>query len=102
MIAAVILMLVFVDRVQGLHIIAALVILIREIAVSGLRAFLASLQVSVPVSQLAKWKTTFQLVALGALLLAGAVPPWPWVHTVGLLSLWRSEENTYELQSQMS
>ncbi|HEY9552902.1 CDP-diacylglycerol--glycerol-3-phosphate 3-phosphatidyltransferase [Allosphingosinicella sp.] len=88
MIAAVILMLVFVDRVQGLHIIAALVILIREIAVSGLREFLASLQVSVPVSQLAKWKTTFQLVALGALILAGAVPQWPWVHTVGLISLW--------------
>src|SRR3546814_20485186 len=84
MIAAVILMLVFVDRVQGLHIIAALVILIREIAVSGLREFLASLQVSVPVSQLAKWKTTFQLVALGALILAGAVPQWPGVHTVGL------------------
>ena len=41
-----------------------------------------------PVSQLAKWKTTFQLVALGALILAGALPQWPWVHEVGLVSLW--------------
>ena len=41
-----------------------------------------------PVSALAKWKTTFQLVALGALILGGAVPAQPWVHMVGLASLW--------------
>jgi cardiolipin synthase (CMP-forming) len=70
------------------HLIPALVILLREIIVSGLREFLASLQVSVPVSALAKWKTTFQLVALGALILAGALPHWSWVHMVGLVSLW--------------
>jgi CDP-diacylglycerol--glycerol-3-phosphate 3-phosphatidyltransferase len=70
------------------HLIPALVILLREIIVSGLREFLASLQVSVPVSALAKWKTTFQLVALGALILAGALPQWPWVHQIGLVSLW--------------
>jgi CDP-diacylglycerol--glycerol-3-phosphate 3-phosphatidyltransferase/cardiolipin synthase len=40
------------------------------------------------VSALAKWKTTLQLVALGALILGGAVPQWPWVHWVGLASLW--------------
>ncbi len=74
--------------IHGLHIIAALVILLREITVSGLREFLAGLQVSVPVSKLAKWKTTFQLVALGALILAGALPQWPWVHSVGIVSLW--------------
>ena len=61
-------------RSPGLHIIPALVILLREIIVSGLREYLAGLQVSVPVSALAKWKTTFQLVALGALILGGAVP----------------------------
>lgn len=74
--------------IHGLHIIAALIILLREITVSGLREFLAGLQVSVPVSKLAKWKTTFQLVALGALILAGALPQWPWVHSVGIVSLW--------------
>lgn len=94
MVAAVIVMLIFTELrpgvhvIEGINVIAALVILLREIAVSGLREFLAGLQVSVPVSQLAKWKTTFQLVALGALILAGAVPQWPWVHMVGLVSLW--------------
>jgi phosphatidylglycerophosphate synthase len=65
-----------------------LVILLREIIVSGLREFLAGLQVSVPVSALAKWKTTLQLVALGALILGGAVPHQPWVHLIGLFCLW--------------
>jgi CDP-diacylglycerol--glycerol-3-phosphate 3-phosphatidyltransferase len=94
MVAAVIVMLVSSRAasgepiVHGFHIIPALVILLREIIVSGLREFLASLQVSVPVSQLAKYKTTLQLVALGALILAGALPQWEWVHQVGLASLW--------------
>lgn len=92
MVAAVVLMLVGTRHepaaIQGVHIIAALIILLREIAVSGLREFLAGLSVSVPVSKLAKWKTTFQLVALGALILAGALPQWPWVHLTGLATLW--------------
>lgn len=88
MIAAVIVMLILLDLIQDVHVIAALVILLREITVSGLREFLAGLQVSVPVSQLAKWKTTFQLVALGALILAGALPDWGFVHLTGLACLW--------------
>lgn len=74
--------------VYGFHLIPALVILLREITVSGLREFLAGLQVSVPVSALAKWKTALQMFALGALILAGAVPHLLWVHLVGLVSLW--------------
>jgi cardiolipin synthase len=94
MVAAVIVMLVSTRQaganplIHGIHIVPALVILLREIIVSGLREFLATLQVSIPVSQLAKWKTTFQLVALGALILAGALPQWSWVHDVGNVSLW--------------
>ena len=94
MVAAVLMMLISsrkanpVPEVEGLHIVAALIILLREIIVSGLREYLATLQVSVPVSRLAKWKTTFQIVALGALILSGAVPQMPWVHDVGLVSLW--------------
>ena len=94
MVAAVIMMLVSTRKmsgepvIHGLHIIPALIILLREIIVSGLREFLAGSQVSVPVSALAKWKTTFQLVALGALILGGATPAQPWVHDVGLGSLW--------------
>jgi CDP-diacylglycerol--glycerol-3-phosphate 3-phosphatidyltransferase/cardiolipin synthase len=55
------------------HVVAALVILLREIAVSGLREFLAGLKISVPVSQMAKWKTTLQIIALGSLILIPAV-----------------------------
>ncbi len=92
MVAAVILMLVGTRHeaasITGLHLIPALVILLREIAVSGLREFLAGLRVSVPVSQLAKWKTTLQIVALGALILAGALPGLAWIRQVGLASLW--------------
>lgn len=88
MVGAVILMLAATRDINGVHIIAALVILLREIAVSGLREFLAGLQVSIPVSRLAKWKTTFQIIALGALILGGALPEWAFVHQVGLLTLW--------------
>jgi cardiolipin synthase (CMP-forming) len=88
MVAAVILMLVGTHDIEGMHLIAALVILLREITVSGLREFLGGIQVSVPVSRLAKWKTTLQLVALGALILGGALPQFAFVKTVGLASLW--------------
>lgn len=94
MVAAVIVMLISsrkanpVPEIAGLNLIPALVILLREIIVSGLREYLAGLQISVPVSALAKWKTTLQLVALGALILGGAVPHQPWVHVVGLFCLW--------------
>ena len=102
MIAAVILVLTAQGVLRGpyvgdAHVIAGLIILIREFAVSGLREFLGGLQVSVPVSKLAKWKTTFQLVSLGALILGKGLPWWnvqigeieanvP--HTVGLTTLW--------------
>jgi cardiolipin synthase (CMP-forming) len=92
MIAAVILMLVGTRHeaasIVGIHLIPALVILLREIAVSGLREFLAGLSVSVPVSALAKWKTTFQIVALGSLILAGGLPQFAFIKTVGVYSLW--------------
>jgi cardiolipin synthase len=74
--------------IQDWTVIPALIILIREITVSGLREFLAELKVLVPVSALAKWKTTFQLVALGALILGGAFPTQQWVHLTGVICLW--------------
>lgn len=88
MVAAVILMVVFTRDVDGWHVIAALIILLREIIVSGLREFLAGLQISVPVSALAKWKTTFQLVALGGIILAGALPEWVLLKQAALALLW--------------
>ncbi|MBX9643208.1 MAG: CDP-diacylglycerol--glycerol-3-phosphate 3-phosphatidyltransferase [Novosphingobium sp.] len=86
MVAAVILILVHNRDITGWSVIAALIILLREIAVSGLREFLGGLRVSVPVSKLAKWKTTFQMVALGALILMGAWPQFAIPFTGGLLT----------------
>jgi cardiolipin synthase (CMP-forming) len=92
LVVAVILMLVGTRHeaasITGIHLIPALIILLREIAVSGLREFLAGLSVSVPVSKLAKWKTTFQMLALGALILAGGLPQVLWIKQVGIASLW--------------
>lgn len=95
MIGAVIVMLISTEggpggypMIHGWAVIPALIILLREIAVSGLREFLAQLSVSVPVSKLAKWKTAFQMISLGALILAGALPDQLWIHLVGIISLW--------------
>ena len=83
-----ILMLVAFGRIEGLNIVAALIILCREILVSGLREFLATLTIQVPVTQLAKWKTALQLVALGGLILGEAAPVWLPAELVGLSCLW--------------
>lgn len=88
MIGAVILILCSTGDIEGPHIVPALVILLREIAVSGLREFLANLNVSMPVSRLAKWKTTIQLISLGALILAGGLPQFGFIQDVGIITLW--------------
>lgn len=70
---------------------AAIIILCREILVSGLREYLAALKVSVPVTQLAKWKTTIQLVAIGFLLAGPAGDQvLPYTTEIGLALLWAS------------
>ncbi|HEY2134606.1 MAG TPA: CDP-diacylglycerol--glycerol-3-phosphate 3-phosphatidyltransferase [Xanthobacteraceae bacterium] len=68
LVASCLLMLAADDTIKGWTVWAAIVILCREILVSGLREYLAELRVSVPVTQLAKWKTAVQLVAIGFLL----------------------------------
>ena len=89
LVASVIVMLVAFQRAP---LFAALVILCRELLVSGLREFLAELSVSVPVSRLAKWKTVIQMVAIGFLLVGDAGPAFfhPAVTTVliGDVLLW--------------
>lgn len=88
MVVAVIVTLIFTRDIHGAHVLPALVILLREIIVSGLREFLAGLSVSVPVSQLAKWKTAAQMTALGGLILAGALRDMTWLSPAALALLW--------------
>jgi cardiolipin synthase len=91
LVAACLLMLAVDGTIAGWSLWAALIILCREILVSGLREFLAELHVSVPVTQLAKWKTVGQMVAVG-FLLAGRAGDLvvPIVTPVGLALLWLS------------
>jgi len=72
LVASCLLMLAADETIKGWSLWAAIVILCREILVSGLREYLAELRVSVPVTWLAKWKTTLQLVAVGFLLAGDA------------------------------
>jgi cardiolipin synthase len=72
LVASCLLMLAADNSIHGWTLWAAIVILCREILVSGLREYLAELRVSVPVTRLAKWKTTVQLVAIGFLLAGDA------------------------------
>lgn len=88
LVAATILMLVGFNRIEGLSLIPAVIILCREILVSGLREFLAEVHVSVPVTRLAKWKTAIQMVAL-SLLIIEEIPGLPIpLEGLGLLGLW--------------
>ena len=68
--------------------IPAIAIVCREILVSGLREFLAEIQVSVPVSNLAKWKTGVQMVAIFLLLLGSGGPLWLYAGVTGNMLLW--------------
>lgn len=91
LVATCLLMLAVDGTIAGWSLWAAIIILCREILVSGLREFLAELRVSVPVTQLAKWKTVGQMVAVG-FLLAGRAGDLvvPVVTPVGLTLLWLS------------
>lgn len=91
LVSACLLLLAADGTIAGWTLWAAIIILCREILVSGLREYLAELKVSVPVSRLAKWKTTAQMVAL-AFLLAGPAGEkiLPYTTEIGILLLWIS------------
>jgi cardiolipin synthase len=108
LVSSCLLMLAADSTIRGWSLWAAIVILCREILVSGLREYLAELRVSVPVTRLAKWKTTLQLVAIGFLLAGEAGdlllpvlvksvsgiglgnPAPPVITNIGLVLLWLS------------
>ena len=91
LVSSCLLMLAADGTIGGLSLWAALVILCREILVSGLREYLAGLRVSVPVTRLAKWKTTVQLVAIGFLIAGKAGDRIvPITTAIGLSLLWIS------------
>lgn len=88
LVAAVLFLLVAVDRLSGPSILPAVVILLREVLVSGLREFLAGANVGLPVSRLAKWKTGVQMVALGFLIVGDYGPDIIPVTLIGTIGIW--------------
>ncbi len=93
LVGATLMVLVGTHRLGPAGLFPAIVIMLREILVSGLREYLAGLRVSLPVTKLAKWKTGFQMAALGTLLAgdSGAAVIWldflP-VSMIGAVLLW--------------
>jgi cardiolipin synthase len=89
LVAVVLLVLSSEGILDGGHRWAAIIIMSREVLVSGLREYLGELQVSVPVTKIAKWKTTVQLVAIGMLIVGPAGDTiFPHVTEVGIGFLW--------------
>ena len=88
LVASVILILTSKEIISNFEIIPALIILVREITVSGLRDFLAGIKVGIPVSKIAKFKTVLQLIALGILILSeGEITILP-ILLFGKIALW--------------
>ena len=91
LVSSCLLMLAAEGTIRGWSLFAAVIILCREILVSGLREYLAELQVSVPVTRLAKWKTIGQMVAVGFLIAGEAGDKIvPGVTQVGIVLIWAS------------
>ncbi|QLF70019.1 CDP-diacylglycerol--glycerol-3-phosphate 3-phosphatidyltransferase [Peteryoungia desertarenae] len=89
LIASILLLMAADGTIAGWSIWPAITILCREILVSGLREYLAALKVSVPVTRIAKWKTTAQMVALGFLLAGPAGDKiLPYTTETGITLLW--------------
>ncbi len=89
LVAVVLLVLAGSPILYGGHMWAAIIILSREVLVSGLREYLGELQVSVPVTKIAKWKTTVQLVAIGVLIAGPAGDKIiPYLTEFGIALLW--------------
>lgn len=89
LVLAALLMLIAIETLSGFNVVAAIIILGREILVSGLREFLANSSIKLPVTQLAKWKTTIQMVAIGFLIAGPAGPTLiPGSIMIGIVGLW--------------
>jgi len=88
LVAATLLMLVYVDQIADWTILPAVVIMCREIMVSALREYLAELRVGLPVSKLAKWKTLVQMLALSFVIVGDAAFWQIPAREIGIAGLW--------------
>ncbi len=88
LVSTILLMLSGTGIITGIHLVAAVIILAREIIVSGLRQFMAEMQVRIPVTKFAKWKTMTQMLSISCLLVSAMFQDVPSIRQVGLFFLW--------------
>ena len=92
-VASALILLVMDDTIKDFEIVAAIIIMTREILISGLREFLAKVQIAMPVTNLAKFKTFIQMFAIAALLTGNSgnklVNFGDYnAHSIGIILLW--------------
>jgi len=88
LVTTLLLMLVGFDRINQWSYLPVIIILMRELIVSGLREFLAQTKVIISVTKLAKWKTSFQMISLGFLIVGTDAPNWLPAQIIGEIFLW--------------
>lgn len=88
LVSTIVLMLSGTGSITGIHLIGACIILAREIIVSGLRQFMSEMQLRVPVTKYAKWKTAMQMFSISCLLFVKVFPSIELIQEAGIISLW--------------
>lgn len=88
LVSTILLMLSGTGSITGTHLIAACIILAREIIVSGLREFLSEMRLRIPVTRYAKWKTATQMFSITCILAAAMFPKIEAIKSVGIIFLW--------------
>ncbi|MDR2723709.1 MAG: CDP-diacylglycerol--glycerol-3-phosphate 3-phosphatidyltransferase [Holosporaceae bacterium] len=88
LISTILLMLSGVGIISGIHLIAATIILAREVIVSGLREFMSQMQMILPVTRYAKWKTGMQMASVSCLLSSAMFPDVVILKNAGIILLW--------------
>lgn len=86
LVTSILVMLIYLNKIQGIFVFVTLIIILREILISGLREFLSSMNKKLPVSNLAKWKTTVQFLSISFLLIDDAIKEFP-LSEIGLTLL---------------
>ncbi|MDR1375774.1 MAG: CDP-diacylglycerol--glycerol-3-phosphate 3-phosphatidyltransferase [Holosporaceae bacterium] len=88
LVSTILLMLSGTGSISGIHLIGAAIILAREIIVSGLRQFMSEMQMRVPVTKYAKWKTAMQMISISCLLSSAMFPDIVLLKKTGIVLLW--------------
>jgi cardiolipin synthase len=88
LVSTILLMLSGVGIISGIHLVAATIILAREIIVSGLREFMSQMQLIIPVTKYAKWKTGMQMASISCLLSSAMFPDIVVLKNAGIVLLW--------------